>query len=215
MSRSTAARTALLDAAEFLFADEGIATVSDRRIAEKAGNTNHSAVRYYFGGRTGLLQALINRHLVDLEEPRRELFARSESLLGDVRSLVLPATDALADLPTPSRRARFIQQAMYDPAALPLWIEAESSAQTAVLITRSMVARLGHLPAGIVTGRAALMTRTITMACAEVEARTEQDGTAPRWHAVGDFLSDALTGMLAAPVSSPHAANPLTETPIP
>ena len=59
MGRSEAARNALLDAAERLFAESGVAQVSDRRVAEAAGNTNHSAVRYYFGGREGLLKAMV------------------------------------------------------------------------------------------------------------------------------------------------------------
>lgn len=215
MSRPSAARTALLDAAERLFAAEGIATVSDRRIAEAAGNSNHSAVGYYFGGRHGLLEALISRHLGAVEESRRAIFEQSDSLLGDIRALVVPATNALADLPRPSHRARFIRQAMNDPAAFPLWRSAETTAQTAVLITRSIVARLGHLHAGVVTGRATLMAQVVTNACAEVEARAERDGTDPRWHDVGAFLSDALAGMLAAPVTNPLTANPLTETPVP
>ena len=215
MSRATTARTALLDAAEHLFADEGIATVSDRRIAEAAGNTNHSAVGYYFGGRRGLLEALISRHLIALEEPRRAMFAESTSLVGDVRALVLPATNALAELPRPTRRARFIRLATSDPVALPLWHETQGAAPTAGLITRSLVTRLSHLPPGTVTGRAALMTQVVTTACAEVEIRAERDGIDPRWHAVGDFLADALAGMLAAPVTSPLSTNPLTETPAP
>lgn len=215
MSRASTARTALLDAAEHLFADEGIATVSDRRIAEAAGNTNHSAVGYYFGGRRGLLEALVSRHLIALEEPRREMFAESTSLLGDVRSLVLPATNALAALPRPSRRARFVRLATSDPTTLPLWHEAQAAAPTAGAITRSLVTRLSHLQPGVVAGRAALMTYIVTTACAEVEIRAERDGIDPKWHAVGDFLADALTGMLAAPVSSPLTANPLTEVPVP
>jgi len=211
MSRPSAARTALLDAAERLFAAEGIAPVSDRRIAEAAGNSNHSAVGYYFGGRHGLLKALISRHLGAVEESRRAIFEQSDSLLGDIRALVVPATNALADLPRPSHRARFIRQAMNDPAAFPLW----RSAETAVLITLSMVARLGHLHAGVATGRATLMAQVVTNACAEVEARAERDATDPRWHDVGAFLSDALAGMLAAPVTNPLTANPLTETPVP
>ena len=215
MSRASTARTALLDAAERLFADEGIATVSDRRIAEAAGNTNHSAVGYYFGGRRGLLEALISRHLLALEGPRRAMFEASTTLLGDVRSLVLPATNALAELPRPTSRARFVHLATTDPTTLPLWIATMAEAPSAEIITRSLVTRLGHLQPGIVTGRAALMTHVITTACAEVELRAERDGIDPRWHAVGDFLADALAGMLSGPVTDPQSANPLTETPEP
>ncbi|MGW0433278.1 TetR/AcrR family transcriptional regulator [Micromonospora sp. NPDC003197] len=214
MARSEAARTALLDAAERLFAESGIAQVSDRKVAEAAGNTNHSAVRYYFGGREGLLRALIERQMVLLEEPRRAMFEHSDSVLGDVRSLVVPATDALAELPPPTWRARFLAQAFSDPTAAVLMRQAAASTPTATLIARSLASRLAHLDPGVVAARASLITRIAAWACAEVEARAEQDGKDPRWHSVGDFLADAIAGMLAAPISKSGRRNPLTETPL-
>jgi AcrR family transcriptional regulator len=212
MARSDAARTALLDAAERLFAEGGIATVSDRRVAEVAGNTNHSAVRYYFGGRDGLLRALIARHLLSLEEPRRALFEASDSLLDDVRSLVVPGTAALDALPRPSRRARFIAQALHDPAAARVFREVGAGAPTAERILLSVVARLDHLVPAVVRGRASLMTLIVAEACAGVEARAEESGDDPHWPAVGDFLADAITGMLLAPISQTPGQASLIDT---
>ncbi|MQA33744.1 TetR/AcrR family transcriptional regulator [Modestobacter roseus] len=204
MARSDAARTALLDAAERLFAESGIAQASDRKVAESAGNTNHSAVRYYFGGREGLLQALITRHLAPLEEPRRAMFARSDSVLGDVRSLVVPFTDALAALPQPSSRARFLAQALHDPATADLLRESASLAPSAAAIVHSAVDRLHHLDRHVITGRARLMTRIVSTTCADVEKQSERDGTITSWHEVGDFLADAIAGMLSAPITHRH-----------
>lgn len=201
MARSEATRTALLDAAERLFAESGIYYVSDRKVAEAAGNTNHSAVGYYFGGREGLLRALITRHLRALEEPRRAMFERSDSLLDDVRSLVVPMTDTLAGLPQPTWRARFVSQALHHPLATKVFHDMAGEAPTATLIVRSVAARLGHLPRDIVRGRAALMSHVVMSACAEMEERGERDGEPPRWREAGDFLSDSLAGMLTAPVS--------------
>ncbi|MFF5343181.1 TetR/AcrR family transcriptional regulator [Streptomyces althioticus] len=202
MARSEAARTALLDSAERLFVQVGMSHVSDRKIAEAAGNTNHSAVGYYFGGREGLLRALLTRHLKGLEEPRRAMFERSGSLLDDVRALVVPVTDSLAELPQPTWRARFVSQAMHDPTATHLLQGMAEDAPTATLIVRSVISRLDHLPLEIVRGRALLMTRVVMTSCADMEERAERDGRTPYWHAAGDFLSDALTGMLTAPVNS-------------
>lgn len=201
MARSEAARTALLDAAERLFVQSGISHVSDRKVAEAAGNTNHSAVGYYFGGREGLLRALLARHLRALEEPRRAMFERSDSLLDDVRALVVPVTDSLAELPQPTWRARFVSQAMHDPVATELVRGMAAEAPTATLIIRSVVSHLGHLPREIVRGRATLMTHIVMSACADMEERAERDGEPPHWHAAGDFLSDSIAGMLTAPVS--------------
>jgi len=53
-------RDALLDAASRLFARHGAGEVSLRRIAEEAGCTP-AMVHYYFGGRDGLYDALLER----------------------------------------------------------------------------------------------------------------------------------------------------------
>lgn len=207
MARSDRTRTALLDAAERLFAETGIAQTSDRKIAEAAGNSNHSAVGYYFGGREGLLRALLTRHVAGPEAARREMSDASDSLLGDVRSLVVPATDALFVLAErageggPTWRARFVRAAVHDPQAAEILRGLGDAAPAASLAIRSIVARLDHLPADIVRGRAALMTHIITSTCAENEERAAREATTPRWRAVGDFLSDAITGMLLAPVT--------------
>ncbi|MET7704878.1 helix-turn-helix domain-containing protein [Micromonospora sp. NPDC005413] len=207
MGRSEEARTALLDAAERLFAESGIAQISDRRVAEAAGNTNHSAVRYYFDGREGLLKALIDRHTAAVEDQRHEMHEDTDSVLGDVRNLVMPAMKVLDMLPRPSWRARFMGQALHDPTTRQFL--RDTAPREAVRLGRSLAARLADLDPAVVTGRSVLITRIVTSAAAEVEAGAERDGQDPRWLAVGSFLSDAIAGMLAAPISSTGNLNPL------
>ncbi|WP_234364706.1 hypothetical protein [Streptomyces sp. SM8] len=58
------------------------------------------------------------------------------------------------------------------------------------------------------------MTHIITSACAEHEEQAARDAVTPRWQATGDFLADAITGMLQAPVTQrprPHSARPACE----
>ncbi|XVU27885.1 TetR/AcrR family transcriptional regulator [Actinoplanes sp. CA-054009] len=195
------ARVALLDAAERRFAVSGIAQVSDRKVADEAGNTNHSAVRYYFGGREGLLRALVLRHVEALEEPRRALFRYSDSVLGDVRSLVVPTMQVLAALPQPTWRARFCYQALLTPATAALMTQAEDTAPTAALILRSLHSRLAHLDSRVVAARARLVTKMVAIGAAEAEEHAERTGEDPRWPVVGDFLCDAVAGMLSAPIT--------------
>lgn len=195
------ARGELLDAAERLFAQEGIATVSDRRVAEVAGNTNHSAVRYYFEGRTGLLQALVQRHHDAVEPRRRELLEGSDSLLDDLRALILPLTEVLAALPVPSWRARFFDQAQHDPATVEIIGESTHDGSAAAEIFRSIIDRLSHLDHEVVMDRARLMTHIIGSACADLEARAESAVDPDAWTRAGDFLCDAIAGMLQAPIS--------------
>lgn len=202
---------ALLDAAERLFAEAGIAQVSDRRVAEAAGNTNHSAVRYYFGGREGLLRALIARHAEAVEEPRRVMSENSAAVLDDIRSLVVPTMTVLARLPRPTWRARFLGQALHDPATRALMSANADLAPTTTRILRSLAGRLVHLDHDVVTARSALITRMVVATAADVEVRAERDGTDPEWAAVGDFLCDAAAGMLLAPITRPGAAAPPIE----
>ncbi|GAA1650062.1 TetR/AcrR family transcriptional regulator [Actinoplanes couchii] len=195
------ARTALLDAAERLFAEGGIAQVSDRRVGEAAGNSNHSAVRYHFGGRDGLLRALISRHLDAVLEFRQAANDAGESVLEDVRNFVMPSMQVLAGLPQPSWRARFLSQALNDPATLALVLDIVDQQADQLRIRRSLITRLRHLDQGVVAGRALLINRIVTGATADIEGRAERDGRDPQWLAVGDFLADAIAGMLTAPVT--------------
>jgi len=206
MGRSVAARTALLDAAERLFAESGVAEISDRKVAEAAGNTNHSAVRYYFGGREGLLKALMARHVQDVAQQREKMPPPEDSVLGDIRGLVEPSMRVLDQLPRPSWRARFLDHVLHNPATLPLVRETQDTTPQAMQLRASLAARLRHLDPDIVAGRARLITRIVSTAAAEVEARAERDGEDPRWPQVGDFLVDAITGMLSAPISRPGRA---------
>ncbi|MEV6301273.1 helix-turn-helix domain-containing protein [Actinoplanes sp. NPDC051861] len=203
MTQAEPARTALLDAAERLFALHGIAQISDRRIADAAGNTNHSAVRYYFSGRDGLLTALLLRHTTALEEPRAVMFEHSDSLLGDVRSLVLPVMRVLARLPQPTWRARFLGQALHDPGIRALFPAVGDAAPNTARILQSITERLAHLDNPyVISARSGLITRIVVTTAADVEARAEHDGSDPRWEAVAEFLCDAIAGMLQAPITT-------------
>lgn len=194
-------RQALLDAAERLFAEHGIHPVSDRQIAEAAGNSNHSAVRYHFGGRPGLLQALVERHQQAVEPERQRLFAASDSLLGDVRALVLPLTTSLTALPTPSWRARFLDQALHDPGTVATLHEVGLGDSVTGLLARSVVGRLASLDQQIVMARVRLAGHILSTACAEIEERAERSGEPASWTEAGVFLCDAVAGMLQAPVT--------------
>jgi AcrR family transcriptional regulator len=100
-------RELLLDVAQYLFARHGIYRVTLRRIVQLAGQHNPSVIHYHFGGREGLLRALIVRHDGPLRRARAELLARfeSEGRGDDPRSLaealIVPLS---ADLATTSGR---------------------------------------------------------------------------------------------------------------
>lgn len=67
--KTGSAKDAILDAAERLFALEGLATVSLRRVATEAG-VDAASITYHFGDKADLLQAVIIRRYEMLYEPR-------------------------------------------------------------------------------------------------------------------------------------------------
>ena len=64
----------ILDAAERLFAERGIDAVSIRSVLAAAG-VNVSLAHYHFGGRDGLIEALLRRRLGPITEERRRRLA--------------------------------------------------------------------------------------------------------------------------------------------
>jgi AcrR family transcriptional regulator len=102
-SRSAKTRARLIDAAQRLFAERGIESVSNNEITSTAGQKNRNALQYHFGNREGLLQAIIDRHA------QRVLALRAPHLLPQAadeppariaaRGLVMPVVDYLGENP--------------------------------------------------------------------------------------------------------------------
>lgn len=196
------ASDSLLDAAERLFAEQGVAQVSDRRIAEAAKNSNHSAVRYYFGGRAGLLTAIVQRHHEAVQPLRRERQAAADSLLADLRAMVMPQVMLFEQLGAPSWRARALAAMYADPAVRGVIKELGHDPVTGGTVFDSIGARLADFDREVVAARAKLLGVMTVTVCAELEEREAAGEDAP-WLNAGWFLCDALAGMLQAPVSEP------------
>jgi AcrR family transcriptional regulator len=88
---ATNTRERLLSTARRLFASEGVYQVPLKRIVEKAGQRNASALHYHFGGRDGLLHAIIVRHDDAIQTERHEMLTRIEAQdrTQDLRTLVV------------------------------------------------------------------------------------------------------------------------------
>jgi len=100
--RPTDTRISLLRAAERLFAERGVDSVSMREIAAAAGQANHSAALYHFEDKRDLLNSLLERHsdplqtawLVALDHMEAEGRDTLEELVG---LLVRPVVGILDD----------------------------------------------------------------------------------------------------------------------
>jgi AcrR family transcriptional regulator len=74
--RGAETRERILDAAERLMAERGVTGVSLNEINTAAGQRNTAALHYHFGGRDGLLRAIMRRHGDWLRARHDELYAR-------------------------------------------------------------------------------------------------------------------------------------------
>ncbi|SNQ47894.1 TetR family transcriptional regulator (fragment) [Frankia canadensis] len=81
-------RTRLVDAAERLFAERGIDGVSLREITREAGARNAMALQYHFADRTGIIQAILDKHSPPVEAGRLALLDAYEATdRADLRHL--------------------------------------------------------------------------------------------------------------------------------
>jgi AcrR family transcriptional regulator len=200
-------RRLLIRTAERLYAERGIAEVSNRQVAEAAGQRNNSAVAYHIGTKEQLVRAIAGEHSRASRDRAVELAARA-ARSGDLRDhiacMVLPHVEHLASRGVPSWAARFVAQVMSDPkyGDYAVWgpdvNDIYGSAISAVTAAApvSPAARLLR----------ARMARTLLIhTCAEQEAEAARTGAAPDWPAIGEILIDAIAGLLLGPDSAIYA----------
>lgn len=206
MSRhSDKAREILLDAAEELFARSGIDAVSNRKITEHAGSANHSAIKYHFGGREGLLEALIQRAVDDMRACRDRLApAGGESGLRELVTLrTMPWAYSFDSLSKPSWRAQFLFHARLHPD-LPEVVGDSLGEGLLDGEVRGLVREeLAGIPGIVVRSRAMILGPMALGICAQYERSVNDGQQRGNWESLGYFLVDSMVGMLAAPSTAP------------
>ena len=202
---ATDTREALLRTAQQMFARDGIYQVPLKRIVERAGQRNASALHYHFGGRDGLLVAITARHDGAIEDERAGLLARlaEQGKLDDLRALVealvVPFAHRLADHDG-REYLRIVEQLV---GLFDLWdVEVAGGPTGAQQVLLYIQSHLGHLPLALrherVTIVLALVSETLAM-----RARALEDGRKPAL-AHDEFVSnlvDMAVGALSAPSS--------------
>jgi AcrR family transcriptional regulator len=89
---------------EVLFAREGIDAVSLRHVAAKAGQKNHNAVQYHFGTREGLVQAIFDYRMEQMDRHRLDMLeaAENDGLLENPRTIAdiifVPQLEVISEL---------------------------------------------------------------------------------------------------------------------
>ncbi len=90
----------IIAAAESLYAQRSIDSVSFREIAQTAGNKNTNAVQYHFGNREKLVQAIFAWRVWQMEGPRGAALDRIEhnGEMFDLRTLMRILCEPVLDL---------------------------------------------------------------------------------------------------------------------
>jgi AcrR family transcriptional regulator len=204
--RAVTTRRTILATAERLFAEHGIAAVSNRQISEAAGQGNNTAVGYHFGTKADLLRAIVNEHSGEIAAIRERLLTtRGDST--DVRDWVVvtvrPFTEHLDRLGGQTWYARLNAQLLTDPALRRIAVsdarQAPANVAAALLLERC----LGDLPADVRTDRSEMARAILYHTCAERERAlaAAEPVRHTTWDAAADSLVDAIAGLMLAPVT--------------
>ncbi|MFI0816619.1 TetR/AcrR family transcriptional regulator [Streptomyces sp. NPDC021098] len=204
--RAAETRAAIMAAAERLYAEHGLVAVSNRQISEAAGQGNVAAVGYHFGTRADLVRAIMGKHSAAIDAIRQRMLDEtrgSREVRDWVACLVRPASEHLATLGVPSWHARFAVQVMTDPVLRAIVTEEALTRQPLWDILHELGGCLGFLSDETRAERGDMARQLITHTCAERE-RALADGShtrQPSWEDTAVALTDAITGLLLAPVT--------------
>jgi len=207
-SRGETTKRRLLEAAERLFADEGIDADSMRRISQEAGQRNNSALQYHFGGREALIEALVASRMAAINARRHALLELALTQKGGdpvadlVAVLLLPFVELLLDGERGSRYVRVVGQIFAQGRAVAVlgperpWNDAFYAGLAALEDC------LPGVPREVRRARIRLMADQVVHATARAEPALR--GTSPRARraavrAFADQLVDYVAGALAAP----------------
>ena len=208
---SADAKERIIVAAERMIAEHG-SEVPLRDIALAAGQRNNSAVQYHFGTRDGLIDAVAEYRIADLEQRRLELLAEAEETgePGDVRALVSALVVPMLTIPYErgaTHYARFLEQVRTHPAlAADTNLDRAGRAAVRLIIMRLDRALRDLSPE--LRHRRLRSLPTVLFALLADRERTVYAGDLPPDdpHSAAELV-DLIIGMLTAPVSTAAASS--------
>lgn len=200
----------ILDTAEQMFADHGLAATSLRSIIAKA-QVNLAAVHYHFGSKAGLVEAVLMRRLEPINRQRLEALDRLEDRGDAAPPMVEEIIDAFIGPPLrwngiEGDRAvlmRLMGRLLNENAEVPAQVLSSLFATVRDRFLRALVRALPHLDGDDLQWRFHFMIGTMihTMVFADRLAVVSLGpGCAPS--AEADLLIDRLTPFLAAGLSA-------------
>jgi AcrR family transcriptional regulator len=211
-------RVLLIETAERLFAERGVNAVSLREIGATAGQRNTGAVRYHFGTKEALVNAVFEHRMTPINEHRLAMLAeldatgRSHDVRGLTEAYLLPLAAMLGDPARPSWYLRFCVHASFVAGAAPNDLDAQPWTRGVAIVRDRLreILRQQGVPAELRSERWTLYSGHLTHALADRELLTE---IAPDrlTTSKGRFLShllDTAVSLAVTPVSAPVSERP-------
>ena len=201
----------LIETAERLFAERGVHGVSLREIGSEAGQRNTGAVRYHFGTKAQLVNAVFEYRMTPINERRLALLSeldtdgRGYETRGLVEAFLYPLAEMLGEAGKPSWYLRFCIHAAYVEGTAPADLDAQPWTRGAAIVQQRMWDQLkaDGVPSELVIDRWNLATGLITHALADRELLLQHSpqrvGT-PR-AVLLEHLIDTAVAVTRAPVS--------------
>ncbi|MFE3197887.1 TetR/AcrR family transcriptional regulator [Embleya sp. NPDC059237] len=210
---ATATRNLLIDAAEQVFAEQGIGEANLRDVHRLAGQSNKSALHYHFGSRDRLLDAVMERHRACVDPLRVAIVERLRAaqdrpaVAAVLGALVAPLAAQLAT-PSGRNRIRIVDQMRHDRGLSAATLIPEDSPEELHWLFAELNDRLAHLPPKVREFRVLCWSAMTTTALADW-ARGSSDTTAPLGFTTDELVANlvaigtaALTAPLPVPVPS-------------
>jgi AcrR family transcriptional regulator len=201
----------MIRAGERLFAERGINAVSMREVAAAARQLNNSAVRYHFGSKDGLADAIFHYRMARIDERRRAMLlaldgsGRGSDLRALLEAIIYPLSESLGYDHGASWYARFLRQVVFAPGF-------DIATGTRHEVTKGLATALDRLE-GCVSGlatelraqRLAMVFTLIVSVLADHEAALASSPAAVNTPLLAAALVDATAAILEAPVSDATA----------
>ncbi|SFN21856.1 transcriptional regulator, TetR family [Pseudonocardia ammonioxydans] len=206
--RSGATRERILDAAERLFAEHGVHAISNRAVAEAAGQGNNAVVSYHFGTKADLVRALVRRRTVEIDRLRAARVAALPPGPGVrewVDCLVRPTADHLGELGSPTWYARFAAQLLTDPASRDLMVAESLGSPVLTTALEGLNSCLPALPVEVRLERTDICRLLMIHFFADRERAVAEGAPTARatWSEAATGLVDAVVGVWLSPVTGP------------
>ena len=201
----------MIDAAEHIVAEQGLPALKLKDVQLAANQSNKSAAKYHFGSREGLLDAVVESRMSRVNARRHAVLDRVQG--SDQPATVRQLVDALVrplaaeTLCRPgSRYARFLVQALFDPALAGLLQKhLQAASYTAVV---ELLTDLCAAPPEIAQWRVQNVVMLNMMALAAHEGL---DRTPSECDAIVSDLIVTCVASLEAPIESRRPPQPHTQ----